>query len=95
MITIDSFPKVNDVMTVDLGIVTNDGTDFNTAEENDIIIEFSAYVMDPSDTVFDQPIKIFADIMWNNSTWMVIEKEFIIRSQSVCHENVSERKTVI
>lgn len=75
--------QVNDVLEIDLGVVTNDGSDFNTAEENDIVMEFNAYVMDPTDTVFDQPIRIFADILWENATWMVVEKDFIIRDHTV------------
>lgn len=46
-------------------------------------MEFNAYVMDPTDTVFDQPIRIFADILWDNATWMVVEKDFIIRDHAV------------
>lgn len=75
--------QVNDVLEIDLGVVTNDGSDFNTAEENDIVMELNAYVMDPTDTVFDQPIRIFADILWDNATWMVVEKDFIIRDHAV------------
>lgn len=75
--------QVNDVLEIDLGVVTNDGSDFNTAEENDIVMEFNVYVMDPTDTVFDQPIRIFADILWDNATWMVVEKDFIIRDHAV------------
>lgn len=75
--------QVYDVLEIDLGVVTNDGSDFNTAEENDIVMEFNAYVMDPTDTVFDQPIRIFADILWDNATWMVVEKDFIIRDHAV------------
>lgn len=75
--------QVNDVLEIDLGVVTNDGSDFNTAEENDIVMELNVYVMDPTDTVFDQPIRIFADILWDNATWMVVEKDFIIRDHAV------------
>lgn len=79
--------QVNDVLEIDLGVVTNDGSDFNTAEENDIVMEFNAYVMDPTDTVFDQPIRIFADILWDNATWMVVEKDFIIKDHAVSCTN--------
>lgn len=79
--------QVNDVLEIDLGVVTNDGSDFNTAEENDIVMEFNAYVMDPIDTVFDQPIRIFADILWDNATWMVVEKDFIIKDHAVSCTN--------
>lgn len=79
--------QVNDVLEIDLGVVTNDGSDFNTAEENDIVMELNAYVMDPTDTVFDQPIRIFADILWDNATWMVVEKDFIIRDHAVSCTN--------
>lgn len=75
--------QVNDVLEIDLGVVNNDGSNINTAEENDIVMEFNAYVMDPADTVFDQPIRIFADIVWDNATWMVVEKDFIIRDHVV------------
>lgn len=79
--------QVNDVLEIDLGVVTNDGSDFNTAEENDIVMELNAYVMDPTDTVFDQPIRIFADILWDNATWVVVEKDFIIRDHAVSCTN--------
>lgn len=79
--------QVNDVLEIDIGVVTNDGSDFNTAEENDIVMELNAYVMDPTDTVFDQPIRIFADILWDNATWMVVEKDFIIRDHAVSCTN--------
>ncbi|XP_062617688.1 uncharacterized protein LOC134279333 [Saccostrea cucullata] len=80
ILTSSDDPQVKDMLEVDLGIVTNDGSDTTIPEANDIIIEYFAYVMDPADTLFDQPIKIFADIVWNNSTWMTLEKEFIIRN---------------